>query len=52
MSLRIGQKNFFLDTYRTRNVDTLTNKDQADCEQAVENLFHDFLNQQSSFGLK
>jgi len=52
MSLRIDQKRFFLDTYRTRNIDTLTNRDQADCEHAVESLFHDFLNQQSSFGLK
>ncbi|CAF0912865.1 unnamed protein product [Rotaria sordida] len=52
MSFRIDQKQFFLDTYRTRNRDTLTNIDQADCEQAVEKFFQDFLKQQSNFGLK
>ncbi|CAF2769025.1 unnamed protein product [Rotaria sp. Silwood2] len=52
MSLRIDQKGFFLDTYRTQNRDTATNTEQADCEQAVEKLFQNFLNQQSSYGLK
>jgi hypothetical protein len=52
MSLRIGQRKFFDDTYRTRDTTTVTNKEQADCENAVEQLFRDFLHQQSSFGLK
>jgi hypothetical protein len=52
MSLRIDQKRFFLDTYRTRNRDTLTNNEQADCEEAVEKIFRDYLNQQSSYGIK
>jgi uncharacterized protein (UPF0297 family) len=52
MSLRIDQQRFFLDTYRTRYRDTLTNIEQADCEKAVEQLFRDYLNQQSSYGLK
>ncbi|CAF4908296.1 unnamed protein product, partial [Rotaria sp. Silwood1] len=52
MSLRIDQKRFFLDTYRTRNKDSVTNTEQADCEQAVEKLFQDFLKQKSISGLK
>ncbi len=52
MSLRISEKRFFLDTYRTRTQDTLTDREQADSENAVESLFRDFLNQQSSFDLK
>lgn len=52
MSLRIGQKQFFLDTHRTRNIDTLTNREQADCENAVEALFREFLKQQSINELK
>jgi len=52
MSLRIGQKRFFLDTHRTHNIDTLTNKEQADCENAVETLFREFLNRQSIYELK
>jgi len=52
MSLRIGQKQFFLNKYRTRNFDTLTNREQADCERAVEILFHDFFKQKSSSELK
>jgi hypothetical protein len=51
-TLRIGEKNFFRDVYRTKNNDTLTNKEQADCEFAVEKLFRDFLKQQSPYGLK
>ena len=52
MSLRIGEKRFFLDTYRTRNKDTSTNTEQTDCENYVEKIFHDFLKQQSSYGMK
>jgi hypothetical protein len=52
MTLRIGQKRFFVDTYRTRNKDTITENDQAECENAVEKLFREFLHQQSSIGLK
>ncbi|CAF1488913.1 unnamed protein product, partial [Adineta steineri] len=52
MSFRIDQNRFFLDTYRTRIRDTVTNAEQADCEQAVEKLFKEFLKQKSSFGLK
>ena len=48
MSLRINTPRFFLDTYRTRNRDTTTNRDQADCEKAVEDRFKSFLDQQSS----
>ena len=46
------KKRFFLDTYRTQKRDTLTNREQADCELAVEGLFHAFLNEQSSYGLE
>lgn len=45
MSLRIEKPRFFLDTYRTRKRDTKTNKDQAECESAVENCFQQFLKQ-------
>lgn len=51
MSLRIGEKRFFLDTYRTRNIKTITDREQADCEEAVDKLYKDFLAQQSSIGL-
>ncbi|UJR36687.1 hypothetical protein I4U23_029404 [Adineta vaga] len=52
MSLRIDQKGFFQDTHRTRNKDTVTTRDQTECEQEVEILFRNFLKEQSSFGLK
>lgn len=52
MSLRIGEKNFFLNSYRTRDTETSTNREQNECEIAVEKLFRDFLKQQTSLGLK
>jgi hypothetical protein len=52
MSLRIGAKGFFSDTLRTRNIDTSTNTEQSECENYVDKIFHDFLNQQSSYGMK
>jgi hypothetical protein len=52
MSLRITEKDFFRHTYRTHNIDTLTDREQADCEDAVEKLFRTFLDQQSIYGLK
>ncbi|CAF4009359.1 unnamed protein product [Rotaria magnacalcarata] len=52
MSLRISQKGFFTNANRTRNVDTTTNREQRECEEAVEKLFQRFLHQQTSVGLK
>ena len=52
MSLRIDQKQFFLNTYRTRKRDTTTDIDQSECEQEVENLFRAFLKKQTSYEMK
>ena len=52
MTLRINEQRFFLDTYRTRQRDTTTSRDQADCEDYVEKIFRSYLHQQSSFGIK
>ena len=51
-TLRIGEKHFFHDVYRTKNEDTSTNREQKECEQAVERIFRRFLKEQASFGLK
>ena len=52
MSLRIAHNRFFLDTYRTRQSDTTTNREQAECEQRIEKIFRTFLNEKASFGSK
>lgn len=52
MSLRIGHSRFFLDTYRTRQTNTKTNQEQAECEQRIEKIFRTFLNEKASVGLK
>ena len=52
MSLRIGQKGFFQDVYRTYKEDTVTNRDQAQSEREVEKRFRQFLHSQSSLGLE
>jgi hypothetical protein len=51
-TLRISEKHFFRNACRTKTVDTSTDREQAHCEHAVEQLFRDFLNGQASFGLK
>jgi len=51
MTLRIDQRRFFLDTYRTRARDTTTSKEQTDCEERVEKIFQNFLHQKTAFGL-
>jgi hypothetical protein len=51
-SLRIGEKHFFHDAYRTKDVNTSTNREQAECEQAVERIYQNFLKKKSSFGSK
>ena len=52
MSLRIDQRRFFLDTYRTRMRDSTTSNEQADCEERVGKIFESFLHQQKALGLQ
>lgn len=52
MTLRIDQRRFFLDTYRTRARDTTTSNEQTDCEERVEKIFQSFLHQQKALGLR
>ena len=50
MALRINEKRFFLDTYRTHDDHSATNKEQANCEKRIEKIFRDFLAQKSTLG--